>query len=308
MKSFPRVGLGTFLSPNSEDLKECVRFAVEEAGYRHIDTATAYGNEEEIGNAIKDLISRGVVKREDLWITTKLWDTDHNPKDVENALRLSLKRLQLDYIDLYLIHNPYSFAKIEDKKIPYDDKGKVIIDSSFSIVETWKVMQKCVELGLTKHIGVSNFNIELIDKLRVSPGVTMKPFTNQVEMHLYLQQFALIQYCQSQNIYVTAYSSLGTPGYSAKDPLVLLNDEVLNSIAKEVNRTPAQVELRFLLELGSNVTLLAKSMKKDRIKENSELDFVLTNEQVQRLKSRDRCHRYCSRREMFGIDCYGDEW
>lgn len=313
MKTFPRLGLGTLRAGSDEQTQEAVRYAIEEAGYRSIDTAAIYGNEVPIGKAINDVISRGVVKREDLWITTKLTETEHNPADVEPACRQSLQKLGLDYVDLYLIHNPYAFKKDEGKQIKIEEisfnKSKdFAVDKSLQVSDTWIAMEKLVGLGLTRHIGVSNFSIELLEKIRCTPGVTMKPYTNQVELHLYMQQAALINYCQSRNIIVTGFCTLGTPKFSSGDTHVVLEDEVLKQVAQEVNRTPAQTELRFLLELGSNVVLLAKSVTPERIKSNISLDFELTEDQVRRLKSRDLCYRFGNRRRLFDIDCYGDEW
>lgn len=308
MRTFPRLGFGTWKCQNNEQVTEAVRYAIEEAGYRHIDCAFIYGNETFVGKALHDVLSRGVVKREELWITSKLWCTEHDPKDVEAACRNTLKDLQLDYLDLYLIHDPYAYKKIDNNPAPRDANGNVMFDRTIPISDTWKAMEKLVPLGLCKHIGVANFNIELLEKIRVAPGVTMKPYTNQVELHLYLQQPALIQYCQSRNIIVTGYSCLGTPDSASPDCPILLKDEVLNAVAKEINKTPAQTELRFLLELGSNVVVLAKSVTPERIRSNIDLDFELTQEQMERLKNRDRYFRYCDRLKMLGINCFGDEW
>lgn len=271
MNSIPSVGLGTYQVTKDERGIEAVRYAIEEAGYRHIDCAYLYMNESTIGKALHGVLSRGVVKREDLWITSKLWVTDYDPKKVESACRRSLRDLQLDYLDLYLIHEP---------------------SDANSIIKTWKAMEKLVSLGLCKHIGVSNFEIDLMEKLRVAPGVTMQPYANQVELHLYLQQLDLIKYCQNRNIFITGFSCLGAPGYISPKCPALLKDEVLNAIAKDIKRTPAQVELRFLLELGPNVSVLAKSMTPERIRSNLQLDFDLSQEQIDRLKARGIHFRY----------------
>lgn len=308
MKSIPRVGLGTWKSGNNDEVTESVRYAIEEAGYRHIDCAYIYLNEANVGKALHDVLSRGVVKREDLFITSKLWSTEHDPKDVEAACRQTLKDLQLNYLDLYLIHDPYAYKKIDGNPSPRDENGDVMFDRTIPVVETWKAMEKLVPLGLTRHIGFANFNIDLMEKIRFSPGVTMKPYANQVELHLYLQQPALVQYCQSRNIQLTGYSCLGTPDFASNDCPVLLKDEVLNAVAKEVNRSPAQVELRFLLELGSNVSVLAKSVTPERIKSNIDLDFELSQDQVERLRSRNIQFRYCNRFKMLKVNCFGDEW
>lgn len=248
------------------------------------------------------------MKREDLWITSKLWCHEHDPSLDEAACRRTLKDLQLDYLDLYLIHDPYAFKNIDGNPRPTDENGNILFDRSIPIVDTWKAMEKLVPLGLCKHVGVANFNIDLLEKMRVTPGVTMKPYANQVELHLYMQQPTLVQYCQSRNIFVTGYSCLGTPGYASPDWPAVLKDEVLNEIANDINRPPAQVELRFLLELGSNVGVLAKSMTPERIKSNIQLDFDLTQEQVDRLKTRDIHFRYGDRWKMIKINCFGDEW
>lgn len=168
MRAFPRIGFGTLRAGSDEQTQEAVRYAIEEAGYRSIDTALIYSNEVAVGKAIKDVISRGVVKREDLWITTKLKDTEHNPDDVEPACRESLKNLGLDYVDLYLIHNPYAFKKDPSKQIIIQDDGYSnananILDRSIQVSDTWKAMERLVKLGISKHIGVSNFNIEILE-------------------------------------------------------------------------------------------------------------------------------------------------
>lgn len=163
MEHIPRFSLGTWKSPNDQVVINAVRYAIEEAGYRHIDCAAVYQNEANVGVALHDVLSRGVVKREEPWITSKLWNQYHHAEDVEAACRKTLNDLQLEYLDLYLIHWLIPFEKA-DNPFPSGPDGTVLVDKSVDIHETWKALEKPVEKKLVRHIGVSNFTIELLEK------------------------------------------------------------------------------------------------------------------------------------------------
>ena len=307
MKNMPRIALGTWKSPKGAVTKS-VRCAVEDAGYRHIDCARLYDNEKEIGIAINDLLTRGVVKREELWITSKLWNTDHSPDLVEPACRQTLENLQVDYLDLYLMHWPMSFPHV-DEFWPFTDSTRTkvqVID--IPIIETWKAMEKLVEKGFVKRIGVSNFTIELLEKFLLS-DIRISPYANQVEQHLFLQQEALIDFCSKRGIIVEGYRTLGGPLDSRKptNPVVLENPALLE-VAKETGRTPAQVELKFLLSLDTNNVVLAKSDNPERIKSNIDLEFELNEDQIQRLKKENRCIRLCEVVDRYGVAVFCDHW
>ena len=305
METIPRIGLGTWKSPNDEVVVESVRYAIEEAGYRHVDCAHCYQNEENVGKALHDVLSRGVVKREELWITSKLWNTEHSPEHVESACRHTLEQLQLDYLDLYIIHWPTPFVRGEGL-FPTDETGKVKL-ADVPIVDTWKAMEQLVKKGLVKHIGVSNFTIELLEKLLVS-GIEIKPFVNQIECHLYIQQQPMLDYCDKHGIIVEGYSTLGSGDFAPPEAPCLLKDEVLNEVAKEVGKSPAAVELQFLYQLNPRLIILVKSVTKERIKENITRQFQLSDEQMQKLRARDRCYRYCCPIGMWKVDVFGDHW
>ena len=296
MQHFPPLGFGTFLS-NANEVGEAVKVAVEKGGYRHIDCAPVYGNEVEVGKALKDLFDRKVVKREELWITSKLWNDMHDPKDVEIACKKTLHDLQLDYLDLYIAHWPIAFKK-----------GTSTPTYDIKFVDTWKAMEKLVEKGLVKRIGVSNTSIEYLEKLCNTPGLKIKPYTNQVELHIYQQQEALLLYCEKHNIMVTGYSPLGSPGYSHPHTPVLLKDEVLNAVAKELNRPVVNVAIRFLQQLSKNVSVLVKSVNAQRVIENAKLDFSLNNDQMDRLRKRNLCIRNFDVKAWCGIDAFADQF
>ncbi|XP_020295785.1 1,5-anhydro-D-fructose reductase-like, partial [Pseudomyrmex gracilis] len=259
------------------DVERAVKDAID-LGYRHIDTAFFYGNEKEIGKAICEKIQDGIVKREDLFVTTKLWNNTHKKELVVPTCKQSLTNLGLDYIDLYLVHWPFAF-KEGDNMWPQDDNGK-LIESDTDYLETWKGMEECVRQGLTRSIGISNFNSEQITRLLKSAKIA--PVNNQVEVNININQEKLVDFCKEHNITVTGYSPLGQPGNSSGVANQLDNPVILQ-IAQKYNKTPAQIALRYVYQNG--VAPIPKSVTKSRIKENMEIfDFSLTNDEINAIR------------------------
>lgn len=307
MNRIPTIGLGTWKSPRNEDLINAIVYAVKEAGYVHIDCAACYGNEDVVGQALQKVWASGI-KREQIWITSKLWNTQHRPDHVEAACRQTLKDLQLDYLDLYLMHYPTAFQASEPtgEKFPRVN-GQIQFDNEVSIIDTWKAMEQLVEKGLVKRIGVSNFTINQLERLKNSDA-KLTPYTNQIEFHLYMQQAPLRNYMHENGIILTGYSTLGTADWAKPGSPTLLKDEVLVKIAEETGKTVGEVELKFLLTIEPGATLLAKSVTPERIYKNNHLDFELTKDQVERLRKRERFFRYVTPKVNWSTDVLGDGW
>jgi len=253
----PAIGLGTWQSEPNE-----VQQAVEAAlasGYRHIDTAFAYGNEKEVGAGIK----ASGVPRGDIWLTTKLNNPWH--KRVPEAIEASLKNLQTDYVDLYLMHWPCSTDPATKKHYP-----------DWNFVDTWREMQKLVSTGQVRNIGLSNFGIKNLEKLLADPSCKVVPAVNQIELHPGNPSTKLVAFEESKGIHTTAYSPLG----STNSPLY--KNETLLAVAKEKGRTPQQVLLMWGLQKGFSI--LPKSVTKSRIEANFELDgWNLTDEEMEKI-------------------------
>ncbi|KAJ7997759.1 hypothetical protein DPEC_G00215460 [Dallia pectoralis] len=290
----PLLGLGTWKSGRSSSVFQSAVEAAIAAGYRHIDTAYSYRNEVEIGKALRSKMQQGIIRRQDMYIVSKLWCTHHATQDIQVCLNKSLSDLQMDYVDLYLVHFPVGMKKVDDELFPMKD-GE-ILTTDIDYLDVWKGMEALLASGKVKSIGVSNFNILQLERLlsvaRVPPSV------NQVELHPYLVQSDLVEFCKSRNIALTAYSPLGSPGRPKDlhrgdtDPEKLLEDPVVGDVAKKHARSPAQVLLRYNVQQG--IAVIPKSMKPNHILENTKIfDFSLSEDDLSALRGLDRGWKCC---------------
>nr|CAD7434522.1 unnamed protein product [Timema monikensis] len=271
-----------------EELETALETALEE-GYRHIDTAYVYQNEDAIGRVLSRWLSAGKVTRDELFIVTKLPPVGNRPEGVSKYLGRSLKSLGLDYVDLYLVHVPYGFKEKDEELTPTAEDGSVLLDNDTDHAAIWKAMEEEVTKGRTKAIGLSNFNEKQIE--RVLKGAVLPPANLQVELHIYFQQRRLVEFCKKHDITVCAYSPLGSRGtaglLSSKELPDLMDNPVVKEIAERLSRTPAQVLLRHTVQRG--IAVIPKSTNKDRIRQNFKvLDFTLSDEDVSKLDALDQ--------------------
>ena len=283
------IGLGTWKSEKGE-VEEAVYKALK-SGYTHIDCALVYGNETEVGHGINKALRSGVLTREDLWVTSKLWNNAHKKEDVIPALQQSLNDLQLDYLDLYLMHWPVAFRP-DVEGFPKDDEDYLSLEE-VPIIETWNAMLDAKRQGLIKHVGISNFSVKKLKDLLSKTDDA--PEMNQVELHPFLQQNDLLEFCHKHDIHLTAYSPLGsgdrTPEMKADDEPDLLGNDTIKRIAGKHKCSPAQVLIAF--HLHRNTAVIPKSTNAGRIKENLEsAKLHFDEEDMQHLKRLDRHYRY----------------
>ena len=294
----PAVGLGLW-KIDGDATADAVRNAVE-IGYRHIDAACDYGNESEAGEGIRQSIDSGMVTREQLWVTSKLWNTYHRADHVRMACEKTLSDLQLDYLDLYHVHFPISLAFVPfDLRYPPgwfhdpDAANPKMKESAVAILETWQAMIELKQAGLVRNIGVCNFGVSLIRDLIASSSV--KPSVLQVELHPYLTQQKLIRYCNENGIHVTGFSPLGAQSYfsigMAEHGEGVMERDETKTIAAQVGKTPAQVLLRWGVQRGTSV--VPKSSRVDRMRENLQVfDFELTEDQMDTLNAMNQDRRF----------------
>ncbi|XP_058835735.1 1,5-anhydro-D-fructose reductase-like [Topomyia yanbarensis] len=273
----PGIGYGTYLATRDQGI-DLVKKSID-AGYRHIDTAFLYENEVEVGEAIRAKIAEGVVKREDLFVTTKLWNTFHHPDHVAKVFQRSFDMLNIGYIDLYLMHSPmglqfqgYEYGDMH----PKDTEGNALY-SDDDYIETWKAMEKLVKSGKVRSIGLSNFNSEQIK--RILQIAEIKPVNNQIEVNPGWNQKKLIEFCKSHGITVTAFGPMGRPHRSTYGNKSALGDSRVLEIARKYEKTDGQVILRYLIQLGT--IPIPYSTKEERIRQNIDVfDFTLSDEDM----------------------------
>jgi diketogulonate reductase-like aldo/keto reductase len=278
----PALGFGTSLSDNSKT-RNAVKTAVE-VGFRHLDAAERYRNEAEVGAALKELFAAGTVRRDDLFVTTKLWNNNHRPERVRPALQASLNRLGLDAVDLYLVHTPFAFKPGDDQD-PRDAHGAVVYDDGVTLAETWTAMETLVDEGLTRAIGLSD--IDAAGTLKVVETARIKPAVVEVESHPYHPQWELHELGKTHGIILLAFASLG----HALEPR-LLDDPLIVDMAQRYGKTPAQVLLAWGIQRGSAV--LTGSVTPARIRENFDVT-ALPESAIQEINERLQTrHRFNS--------------
>jgi diketogulonate reductase-like aldo/keto reductase len=257
--AIPAVGFGTLI-PDPAVTKAATRTALE-VGFRHLDCAERYRNEDAVGDALQEAFAAGTLRREDLFLTTKLWNTNHRPERVRPAFDASRRRLRVDHLDCYLIHTPFAFAPGDDQD-PRDANGDVIYDDGVTLAQTWAALERLVDDGDCGAIGLSDVTLdtvrEIVEVARIKPAVV------QVESHPYLPEWELLDYCREQGIVLLAFAAVG----HAMEPN-LLEDPVITAIAERQQMTPAQVALSWAVQRGS--AFLTTSTKAERIQENYEI-------------------------------------
>ncbi len=294
----PAVGLGLWKLPQAV-AAERVEQAIRE-GYRHLDSACDYGNEVEVGQGIRRALSAGIVTRDELWVTSKLWNTYHARDHVRPACERTLRDLGLDHLDLYLIHFPIALKYVPfEKRYPpawFHDPQVAAPRMEFArvpIAETWKAMEELVRAGLVREIGVCNFNTALLRDLLTVADI--RPAMLQVEMHPYLAQEKLMRFCREEGIAVTAFSPLGPASYQslgmARPEDSLFTQPPVAQAAQRTGRTPAQVLLQWGVQRGTAV--IPMTSKPERLAENLAVgDFTLTDDEIETLTGLDRCWRF----------------
>ena len=274
----PALGFGTLI-PDPAVTISATRGALE-AGFRHFDGAERYKNEREVGDALQAGLAAQGLTREDIFVTTKLWNTNHRPERVEPAFNASLERLKLNYLDLYLIHTPFAFQPGDDQD-PRDQNGNILYDTGVTLLDTWRAMEALVDHGRCRAIGLSDIGLNelvpLYDSARIKPAVV------QVESHPYLPETELLQFCKEHDTVLLAFAPLGhgiKPG-PLEDPSVL-------SIAARVGQTPAQVLLAWAVQRGT--ALLTTPRTPDRAKENFDISALPQDafDQINQIQTRQR--------------------
>ena len=297
-QQMPAVGLGLW-KIDSQCVAETVYEAIKR-GYRHLDSAADYGNEKQVGEGIARALADGLCAREDLWITSKLWNTYHRKEHVQAACERSLSDLGLDYFDLYLVHFPIALQYVDfDQRYPpewiYDPNAEnpcMALDS-VPLNETWAAMEELVEIKLARKIGICNYTAVLLHDLMSYARI--KPAILQIESHPYLTQEALIRTAQSYNIAVTAFSPLGALSYVSLDMASsgdsVLTEPVVLAIAERLNVTPAQVVLRWGIQRGT--AIIPKTSRAERLSENIALsDFSLTDSDMEAISALNQNRRF----------------
>jgi len=260
--AMPAVGFGTLI-PDPFATRQATKTALE-AGFRHFDCAERYRNEEAVGEAMQEMFKAGRIRREDVFITTKLWNTNHRPERVKSAFDGSRRRLQIDTVDCYIIHTPFAFQP-GDEQDPRDERGQVIYDSGVTLVDTWRALERLVDEGKCKSIGLSDVNLETLREIVAVARI--KPAVVQVESHPYLPEWDLLDFCREHGIVLLAFAALG----HGLDPN-LLEDATITNIARRVHKTPAQVVLAWAVQRGT--AFLTTSTKPQNIQTNFDISAL----------------------------------